>query len=111
MAQAGRVLVIFQPHRYSRTAAFAKEFSESLSLADYTYLLEVYAASEAPLPGVSSLMIAREMSTDKVKFEPSMIKVVEEISKIAKSGDVIITLGAGDVNSLAQPILQAISDL
>jgi UDP-N-acetylmuramate--alanine ligase len=56
-------------------------------------------------------MIAREMSTDKVKFEPSMIKVVEEISKIAKSGDVIITLGAGDVNSLAQPILQAISDL
>jgi UDP-N-acetylmuramate--alanine ligase len=111
LAQAGRVLVIFQPHRYSRTAVFAKKFSEALNLADYTYLLEVYAASEAPIPGVSSLMIAKEMSVDKVKFEPSMINVVEEISKNAKSGDVIITLGAGDVNSLAQPILQAISDL
>jgi UDP-N-acetylmuramate--alanine ligase len=55
-------------------------------------------------------MIANSMNKQKVVFEPSMVKVVEEVAKIAKSGDVIITLGAGDVNSLAQPILQAISN-
>lgn len=110
LAQGGRVLVVFQPHRYSRTAAFASEFSSVLSAADFTYLLEVYAASEAPIPGVSSLTISKGMDASKVIFEPSMLKVVEEIAKNAKSGDVILTLGAGDVSSLGEPILQAISD-
>lgn len=110
LAQSGRVLVIFQPHRYSRTAAFSKQFSEALSNADYTFLLEVYAASENPIAGVSSLLIARNMSSDQVKFEPSMIQVVSEIVQMAKSGDVIITLGAGDVSSLSEPILQALTE-
>jgi len=105
LAQAGRVIVIFQPHRYSRTAAFATQFSTSLALADFTYLLEVYAASEKPLPGVSSLLIAKAMNPQQVKFEPSMIEVVNEVVAMAKSGDVILTLGAGDVSSLGEPIL------
>jgi UDP-N-acetylmuramate--alanine ligase len=109
LAQAGRVLVIFQPHRYSRTAAFANQFSQALSLADFTYLLEVYAASEKPLPGVSSLLIAKNMSAQQVKFEPSMLQVVSDVVAMAKSGDVIITLGAGDVSSLGEPILQALA--
>jgi UDP-N-acetylmuramate--alanine ligase len=70
----------------------------------------VYAASEAPIPGVSSLTISKGMDASKVIFEPSMLKVVEEIAKNAKSGDVILTLGAGDVSSLGEPILQAIAD-
>jgi UDP-N-acetylmuramate--alanine ligase len=110
LAQAGRVIVIFQPHRYSRTAAFAKQFSAALALADFTYLLEVYAASEKPLPGVSSLLIAKAMNPQQVKFEPSMIEVVNEIVAMAKSGDVILTLGAGDVSSLGEPILQALAN-
>ena len=110
LAQAGRVIVIFQPHRYSRTAAFATQFSTSLSLADFTYLLEVYAASEKPLPGVSSLLIAKRMNPQQVKFEPSMIEVVNEVVAMAKSGDVILTLGAGDVSSLGEPILQALAN-
>ena len=110
LAQAGRVIVIFQPHRYSRTAAFATQFSTSLSLADFTYLLEVYAASEKPLPGVSSLLIAKAMNPQQVKFEPSMIEVVTEVVAMAKSGDVILTLGAGDVSSLGEPILQALAN-
>jgi UDP-N-acetylmuramate--alanine ligase len=110
LAQGGRVLVVFQPHRYSRTAAFAAAFSSALNAADFTYLLEVYAASESPIPGVSSLTISKGMDANKVSFEPSMLKVVEEISKQAKSGDVILTLGAGDVSSLGEPILQAIAD-
>jgi UDP-N-acetylmuramate--alanine ligase len=109
LAQEGRVLVIFQPHRYSRTAAFANQFSQALSLADFTYLLEVYAASEKPLPGISSLLIAKKMSAQQVKFEPSMLQVVSDVVAMAKSGDVIITLGAGDVSSLGEPILQALA--
>ena len=109
LAQSGRVLVIFQPHRYSRTSAFANQFSQALSLADFTYLLEVYAASEKPLPGVSSLLIAKNMSAQQVKFEPSMLQVVSDVVAMAKSGDVIITLGAGDVSSLGEPILQALA--
>jgi UDP-N-acetylmuramate--alanine ligase len=109
LAQAGRVLVIFQPHRYSRTAAFANQFSQALSLADFTFLLEIYAASEKPLPGISSLLIAKNMSAQQVKFEPSMLQVVSDVAAMAKSGDVIITLGAGDVSSLGEPILQALA--
>ena len=110
LAQSGRVIVIFQPHRYSRTAAFAKQFSAALALADFSYLLEVYAASEKPLPGVSSLLIAKAMNPQQVKFEPSMIEVVNEVVAMAKSGDVILTLGAGDVSSLGEPILQALAN-
>jgi len=110
LAQSGRVIVIFQPHRYSRTAAFATQFSTALGSADFTYLLEVYAASEKPLPGVSSLLIAKSMSPKQVKFEPSMIEVVNEVASMAKPGDVILTLGAGDVSSLGEPILQALAN-
>jgi UDP-N-acetylmuramate--alanine ligase len=78
-------------------------------LADFTYLLEVYAASEKPLPGISSLLIAKNMSAQQVKFEPSMLQVVSDVVAMAKSGDVIITLGAGDVSSLGEPILQALA--
>jgi UDP-N-acetylmuramate--alanine ligase len=109
LAGPGRVIVIFQPHRYSRTAAFANQFSSSLSLADFTYLLEVYAASENPISGVSSLLIAREMKAEQVKFEPSMLQVVSDVANMAKSGDLILTLGAGDVSSLGDPILQSLA--
>ena len=109
LAQSGRVLVVFQPHRYSRTAAFAPAFATALQIADFTFLLEVYAASEKPISGVSSLLIAKNMTDAQVKFEPSMLTVVSEVAAMAKSGDVIITLGAGDVSSLGEPILQALS--
>ena len=110
LAGTGRVIVIFQPHRYSRTAAFANQFARSLELADFTYLLEVYSASEKPISGVSSLLIARQMNSEQVKFEPSMLQVVSDVAEMAKSGDLIITLGAGDVSSLGEPILQALAN-
>jgi UDP-N-acetylmuramate--alanine ligase len=109
LAGSGRVLTIFQPHRYSRTSAFAKEFAETLGLSDFVYLLEIYAASEKPMEGVSSLLISKLMPVDKVKFEPSMLQVVTDISSVAKSGDLIIILGAGDVSSLCAPILDALA--
>ena len=109
LAGNGRVITIFQPHRYSRTSAFAKQFAESLNKSDFVYLLEVYAASEKPIEGVSSLLISKFMSPEKVKFEPSMLQVVQDITSITKPGDLIIILGAGDVSTLSDPILEALA--
>ena len=98
----GRVLVIFQPHRYSRTQAFLSEFAHALEIADEVVLLEIYAASEAVIPGVSSSNIASLMN--KGHFIPNFEQASEWIVEQAKPGDVILTLGAGDVNSLASII-------
>lgn len=102
-AGGGRVLLIFQPHRYSRTKAFLNQFAESLAIADKCWLLEIYAASEQPITGVSSLNIAKKMSD--AKFEPNFLSVIELVTHEAQPGDVIITLGAGDVSSLGPLIL------
>jgi UDP-N-acetylmuramate--alanine ligase len=101
-ADAGRVLVIFQPHRYSRTAAFLDQFAASLDKADEVTLLEIYAASEKPIAGVSAQLIAEKM--EHGRFIPNFAEAAEHMVEIAKPGDVIVTLGAGDVNSLA-PII------
>ena len=106
---AGRLIVIFQPHRYSRTQAFASEFAKALDLADEIYLLEVYAASEDPIPGVSSLLISSQMSSEKVHYEPSMVAVVEAVTEGAKENDLIMTMGAGDVSSLAPVIVKSLA--
>ena len=106
-AGGGRLLVVFQPHRYSRTKAFMKEFAQSLSIADHAWLLEVYAASEQPISGVSSANIVKLMSSGT--FEPNFIAVTEAVAQEAKPGDVIITLGAGDVSSLGPIILDELS--
>ncbi len=106
-AGGGRVLVIFQPHRYSRTKAFLNQFAETLSIADQCWLLEVYAASEQPITGVSSANIAKNMQG--AIFEPNFLAVTEAVAAAAKPGDVIITLGAGDVSSLGPLILDELS--
>ena len=106
-AGGGRLLVIFQPHRYSRTKAFMKEFAQSLSIADQAWLLEVYAANEQPITGVSSANIVKLMTSGT--FEPNFIAVTEAVAQEAKPGDVIITLGAGDVSSLGPIILEELS--
>lgn len=101
-ADAGRVLVIFQPHRYSRTQAFLDQFAVALDKADDVTLLEIYAASEKPIPGVSSELISEKMKNGH--FLPNFIEASDRVIALAKPGDVILTLGAGDVNSLA-PII------
>ncbi len=106
----GKVFVIFQPHRYTRTQMFANEFGEALNLADQIYLLEVYEASEEPIPGVSSITIARGQSEDKFHYQPSMIEVIDQVSGAVEPGDLIVTLGAGDVNSLAPVLLNALEE-
>ena len=106
-ADSGRVLVIFQPHRYTRTQAFLNEFAASLDVADDVTLLEVYAASEKPIPGVSAELIAEKMQHGH--FVPNFIDASERVIEMAKPGDVILTMGAGDVNSLAAVIADGLA--
>jgi UDP-N-acetylmuramate--alanine ligase len=103
----GRLLVIFQPHRYSRTQAFMSEFASALSLADHVTLLEVYAASEKPIPGVSSEAIAQSMTNGK--YVPNFVDATDAMIEMAKPGDVIMTLGAGDVSSLGPIIVDGLT--
>lgn len=103
----GKLLVIFQPHRYSRTQAFLKQFAKTLDLADVAILLEIYPASEAPIPGVSSAQIAEVMQ--RGKFIPNFLEASDALVNLAAPGDVIITLGAGDVNSLAPIIAEGLA--
>jgi UDP-N-acetylmuramate--alanine ligase len=102
----GRLLVIFQPHRYSRTQAFLSDFASTLDLADDVTLLEIYAASEKPIPGVSSSAIADLMKNGH--FIPNFVDAADHLIEIARPGDVILTLGAGDVNSLAPIIAEGL---
>ena len=102
----GRLLVVFQPHRYSRTQAFLDDFATTLDFADDVTLLEIYAASEKPIPGISSELIAEKMQHGH--FIPNFVSASERVIELAKPGDVIITLGAGDVNSLAPIIAEGL---
>ena len=106
-ADEGRLIVIFQPHRYSRTKAFAAEFAQELNQADRAILLEVYAASEKSIDGVSSRMITSMMN--KGEYIPNFVEVTDSVIADAQPGDVIMTLGAGDVSSLAPIIVEGLA--
>jgi len=103
----GRLIVVFQPHRYSRTKAFIENFAAALDLADEVIVLEIYAASEKPIAGISSAAIVERMKHGK--FIPNFMAAVEAVVNSAKPGDVIITLGAGDVSSLAPIIVEELA--
>lgn len=103
----GRLIVIFQPHRYSRTKAFSSQFAKVLDMADRAIVLEVYAASEKPIAGVTSRLITDAMSHGE--YIPNFIEVTDSVVDSAEPQDVIITLGAGDVSSLAPIIVDGLS--
>ena len=95
------ITVIFQPHLYSRTKDFAKEFAVSLSLADQLILLDIFPARELPIEGVNSKMLLNYCTSPKK--ETCSKKELLKILKL-ENLDVLITLGAGDIGDLAQPI-------
>jgi UDP-N-acetylmuramate--alanine ligase len=101
------LIVIFQPHRYSRTKAFAEQFAKELDVADRAILLEVYAASEKPIEGVNSKIITSKMSNGE--YIPNFVEVTDSVIADAQPGDVIMTLGAGDVSSLAPIIVEGLT--
>jgi UDP-N-acetylmuramate--alanine ligase len=112
VAGAGRLVVAFQPHLYSRTRAFAAEFGTALGLADEVVVMEVYAAREDPVAGVSGRIVAAAvpLPPERVVFEPSWGAVAKHLAARAEPGDVILTLGAGDVTQLAPEVLAALEE-
>ena len=106
-AADGRLIVIFQPHRYSRTQAFAAEFASVLDAADRAIVLAVYAASEKPIDGVTSQLITSQMKIGE--YIPNFVEVTDSVIEMAQPGDVIMTLGAGDVSSLAAIIVDGLN--
>jgi len=108
IAAGGRVLVVFQPHLYSRTRIFAAEFGAALGRADEIFVLDVYAAREDPEPGVSGALIARAVPGERGTFWPDRQSLPPTIADLAKPGDVVMTMGAGDVTQLGPQIVAAL---
>jgi UDP-N-acetylmuramate--alanine ligase len=96
-----RVLTMFQPHRYSRTKALCKEFGRAFDDADRVVVTDVYPASEAPIAGISGKTIADEMATHGhpgVSYQPHFESVYREVGNILDAGDLIVSLGAGNIH-------------
>ena len=106
-----RMLVVFQPHRYSRTKALEEEFVKCLSQCDYLIITDIYAASEKPIENVSAKKLfdrIRPASNQKI-FYLKKGAILEHLLKNAQSGDLILTLGAGDIYRVGEEFLAALS--
>ena len=103
----GRLVVAFQAHHYYRTALFVHEFGEALGLADDVVVLEVFAPGEEAIPGASGRTMADNvpLPAAHVVFEPSWSRVAGHLAERARPGDVVMTLGAGDIGLLAPEVL------
>ena len=112
VAGKGRVIALFQPHLYSRTTDFAAGFGEALALADEVVVLDVYGAREDPVPGVTGALVADAvpLPADQVRFVPDRAKAARTAAKLARSGDLVLTLGAGDITELGPAILQLLEE-
>ena len=107
VAGEGRSIAVFQPHLYSRTQTFAREFGQALGGADVVFVLDVYAAREQPMAGVSGASVAEHVEVP-VHYVPDFSAVADRVAAVARPGDVVVTMGAGDVTLLGQEILTAL---
>ena len=105
----GRLITVFQPHLYSRTRLFAKEFAEALAASDEVVVLDIYAAREDPEPGVTGALIAEAFKDQKrMHYVPNWDDVPAVAASIAQQGDFIVTMGCGDVYRQVPGILKAL---
>jgi len=105
----GKIHVIFQPHRYTRTRDLMDEFSTAFGDADSLFVLDIYAASEKPIEGITGEILAqriREKSAKKVQYASSSADAVNSAAAAARDGDMILTLGAGSVSQLGPIVLE-----
>jgi UDP-N-acetylmuramate--alanine ligase len=103
-----RIHVVFQPHRYSRTLDLLDKFAGAFADADTVFVLPIYAASEEPIAGVTAERLASRIEGLRVHFVPEFASAVASVAAEASSGDLILTLGAGNVSQLAPQILAAL---
>lgn len=108
---SGKLITVFQPHLYSRTRLFAKEFAEVLAASDEVVLLDIYAAREDPEPGVTGELIYNQFEDKaRIHYVPSWDAAPEVAAALAKSGDFIITMGCGDVYRMVPSLLESLKD-
>jgi len=108
---AARLIVIFQPHRYTRTMILADDFARCFQAADRVYVLDIYAASEKPIAGVSSERLVERMAElgfRNVRYAPSEQAVIGEVLQDLRPGDLILTVGAGSVWRVGEALAEAI---
>jgi UDP-N-acetylmuramate--alanine ligase len=108
----GRLVVAFQPHLYSRTREFADGFGQALGLADEVVVMDVYGAREDPVPGVTGALVADAvpLPPERVLFEPSWSGAAPALAARARPGDLVMTMGAGDVSMVGPEVLAALSN-
>jgi len=105
-----RLVMVFQPHRYTRTAALMDDFVASLALSDYVFLLPVYAASEDPIPGADSASMAKAVSAlsgDEPTCVRDQAQLFEVLRETLQPNDVVVFQGAGDVGAMAKALLMS----
>lgn len=106
---SGKLITVFQPHLYSRTRLFAKEFAQVLAESDEVVLLDIYAAREDPEPGVTGELILNNFSDQsKIHYAPDWEEASAKAASLADSGDFIVTMGCGDVYRMVPQLLQAL---
>ncbi len=110
VAGDGRVVVLFQPHLFSRTKAFAPEFARALALADEVVVTGVYAAREDPDPQVDASTIVRHMPSGSARAVEDKAAAVAAVAAASRPGDLVLTVGAGDVTELAPVLLDLLEE-
>jgi UDP-N-acetylmuramate--alanine ligase len=108
-----KIHVIFQPHRYTRTRDLIEEFSTAFGDADSLFVLDIYAASEQPIEGISGETLAqriREKNAKNGRYVSSPAEAVEAAAEVAQDGDMILTLGAGSVSQFGPMILEKLKE-
>src|SRR6266700_2932472 len=107
---ARRIWAIFQPHRYSRTKALMDDFARCFDGCERVYVLDIYPASEPPIPGITSERLVermRELGFDRARYAPSEQETIEEVLAEARPGDLVLTIGAGSVWKIAERLAEA----
>ncbi len=106
-----RLVAVFQPHLYSRTAAHGKAMGEALAMADLVFVTEIYAAREQPIPGISGQQVADAavLAGADTRFQPTRSTVGRNVYEELRPGDVVLTLGAGDITRVAPELVRWLS--
>ncbi len=105
----GRLIAVFQPGTYSRTQTFAREFAQAMAIADIAVVMDVFPAREEPIPGVTGATISDlvDLPADQVIYEPHYEAIPHRIADIARPGDLVVTMGIGNVYLLCDEIRDA----
>jgi UDP-N-acetylmuramate--alanine ligase len=106
---AGRLIAVFQPGTYSRTQTFATEFAEAMAIADIAVVMDIFPAREEPIPGVTGATISEliPLPEDRVIYEPRYEAIPDRIAAVARPGDLVLTMGIGNVYLLCDEIRDA----